>query len=117
MHLVVDRKSSKIARVHTAYAEWNKSWDVNKKISYSSKELSKVLEQLIKTQHRYWLFAGECYYAKGGMNDLVRSYKSLRDANDGAKSIDEEEDWWQIMDSKMGVVVMQSTSQAYGNSA
>lgn len=57
---------------------------------------------------RYWLFAGDSYYAAGGMTDFVKSFDSPEKAKQRAeKELNSEypPDWWQIFDSKIGKMV------------
>jgi hypothetical protein len=63
---------------------------------------------------RYWLFGGDCYYARGGMCDLIGSFDTEAEAKEafdsakanGAIGLDPSDiSWWQIFDSVEGKVV------------
>lgn len=68
---------------------------------------------------RFLLFAGETYYALGGMNDFQGCADTIAEAklyfdNHGNGGF-RDWDWFQIVDSETLAVVLQSESQAYGN--
>lgn len=69
---------------------------------------------------RVLLFAGESYYAKGGMNDFqgifadVDSAKLIVDANATCGSGYYAWDWWQIIDQNTLEVLARSEWQAHG---
>lgn len=65
---------------------------------------------------RYWLFGGEYYYAKGGMNDL----QTMSDDFMALKAEAEVEysegnlDWWHITDIESLRTEARSEHQAHG---
>jgi hypothetical protein len=69
----------------------------------------------------YLIFAGEFYYAKGGMNDFKGVAPTVSWAHNvitqniyPAKTRDEWE-WWQVVDAETWRVVDQSRDQAHNN--
>ena len=64
----------------------------------------------------HWLFGGQCYYAAGGMNDLIGMYPTLDAAKAAAAEAvaSERVEWWQIVDATSGVVVLRSECKPYG---
>ena len=56
---------------------------------------------------RYWLFAGDSYYASGGMADFVGKFDDLESAkNEGRRRVDSKSefrsrdaDWWHVLDT------------------
>ena len=67
---------------------------------------------------RYYLFAANIYYARGGVNDFVESSTSFEKLQQLAKQkFSDEEDyvqWYHICDENMNIVD-KSEEQAYGN--
>lgn len=74
---------------------------------------------------RYMLFAGDSYYAKGGMQDFIGTYDTLAEAllkSEGCWeycSVQEKEfwyewDWYHVYDSHYGVIVSGTRYQAHG---
>ncbi len=58
---------------------------------------------------RYWLFAAGRYYPEGGMYDFRGAYDSVEEARQDAASFsvarELDEPWWQVVDTRLGVVV------------
>lgn len=61
---------------------------------------------------RFWLFAGECYYAKGGLNDFVDWFDSLEEALASFEKTDDE--WYQVMDINCHQCVARSSCLPHG---
>ena len=62
---------------------------------------------------RYWLFAGEDYYATGGVHDLTGSFDSVAEAEASVQAIDSSE-WYHVVDITTGQIVAGTRHQAYG---
>jgi hypothetical protein len=62
---------------------------------------------------RYWLFAGECYYASGGIHDFEGSFDSAAEAEAGAQKF-EYDQWYHVVDITTGQIVSGTKYQAYG---
>jgi hypothetical protein len=65
------------------------------------------------------LFAGEAYYAKGGMNDFQGSYSSVESAMNSVELFqygifNQLYDWYQIIDQETLEVLARSENQAHG---
>lgn len=65
------------------------------------------------------LFAGESYYAKGGMNDFQGSFYDVYSAMNSVEINQEEKsslvwDWWLIIDQITLEVLARSEWQAHG---
>jgi hypothetical protein len=58
--------------------------------------------------NRYWLFAGECFYARGGMHDFCGSYESIELAKQHAFY-----EWWHVWDTVDGKCVAASERQPF----
>lgn len=54
---------------------------------------------------RYMLFAGDTYYAKGGVHDLVNRSDSLPNLKIATETFNEVYDWWHIYDTWEGCIV------------
>lgn len=54
---------------------------------------------------RFMLFAGECYYPKGGIDDLVSSFNTLEEACDAVKENNGHVEWAHIYDRETREVV------------
>jgi hypothetical protein len=69
---------------------------------------------------RYLTFAGSCFYARGGFNDLAGEADSVAEAKIAALALMEEDhgsesvDWWQIVDIQTGAVVEASEATPLG---
>ena len=72
---------------------------------------------------RYWLFAGECYYAAGGWHDRRGMYDTIAEAvAEGVRQQTEKwrhglfqvYEWWHVVDIATGKIVAGSALQAYG---
>lgn len=64
---------------------------------------------------RYYLFAGQYYYAQGGAHDLIASSDSIDDLNKQIPNEDDcADDWWHIYDSETKEIVSRSECQAHG---
>jgi hypothetical protein len=68
---------------------------------------------------RYWLFAGDVYYACGGVHDLLATYPTLEEALAAAQAWETERDigpysWWHVIDQTTGQIVAASSTQGYG---
>ena len=65
---------------------------------------------------QYWLFGGWCYYAAGGMHDLIGRYPSIDSARAAAVEAEKQGqvEWWQIVDAAEGVMLAQSEFLPYG---
>lgn len=67
---------------------------------------------------RYWVFAGDVCYARGGMIDYVASFDSVLDAIDFAVAEYQDEEnfatWYHVFDSVGKCIVVQSHYQAHG---
>ena len=64
---------------------------------------------------RYWLFGGENYYAKGGIHDFIASTDYLELLVSQAKKLNPSEiDWYHIVDSDTGNIILKSNCQAFG---
>ena len=63
-----------------------------------------------------WLFGGWCYYASGGMHDLLGVYPSVDAAKAAAVEAEQQGrvEWWQIVVASSGVIVAQSEFLPYG---
>jgi hypothetical protein len=57
---------------------------------------------------RYWLFAGDCYYASGGMHDFKGSFVSIELATQQAFF-----EWWHVWDVVEGKCVASSERQPF----
>lgn len=57
---------------------------------------------------RYWLFAGDCYYASGGMHDFCGAYESIELAKQHAFY-----EWWHVWDIVDGTCVASSERQPF----
>lgn len=57
--------------------------------------------------NRYFLFAGEVFYAKGGIHDLRGLFDSFDIALEKAQKMqhDDECQWWHIWDAYSGQIV------------
>lgn len=66
-----------------------------------------------ETPKRYWLFAGNDYYATGGMHDFRDSFDSVQEAEASAKKLECEE-WFHVVDITTGQIVLGTKYQAYG---
>jgi hypothetical protein len=69
--------------------------------------------------HRYWLFAGDVYYACGGIHDLLATYPTLDVALTAAAAWEADADtnplsWWHVIDQTTGQILAASAAQAYG---
>ena len=62
---------------------------------------------------RYWLFAGNDYYATGGMHDFEGSFSSVAEAEASVQAIDSNE-WYHVVDITTGQIVAGTKNQAYG---
>ena len=62
---------------------------------------------------RYWLFAGNDYYATGGMHDFRDCFDSVEEAETSAKKLDCDE-WFHVVDITTGQIVAGTKYQAYG---
>lgn len=62
---------------------------------------------------RYWLFAGNDYYATGGMHDLEGSFDSAAEAEASAQNLDPDQ-WYHVVDITTGQIVSGTKYQAYG---
>lgn len=74
---------------------------------------------------RYWLFAGDQFYASGGMQDYQGSFDNIENALEASKGyfyfsdlLQEhaflKNEWFHILDSELGEIVKASSYQAYG---
>ena len=59
---------------------------------------------------RYWLFAGDTYYPRGGFRDLRGEYDTLEAAVEAAQNgesmiVETGYDWWHVFDSETQDVV------------
>lgn len=69
----------------------------------------------------YLVFGGECYYAKGGVNDLKGKFDLFADATQCVRDGTAEGrkwhawDWFQIVNGNTGELVTKSHVQAHGN--
>jgi len=64
---------------------------------------------------KYYLFAANFYYARGGVNDFVKSSASFKELQQLAKQkLSDGEDWYHICDENMNILE-KSEEQAYGN--
>ena len=72
---------------------------------------------------RYWLFAGVCYYASGGVHDRQGMYDTITEAvTEGkrrqksawSKRAHDVYEWWHVVDITTGEIVAGSALQAYG---
>jgi len=72
---------------------------------------------------RYWLFAGNDYYATGGWHDRRGMYDTIAEAVAEGKRQQTAEwcnglfavhEWWHVVDIATGEIVAGSDSQAYG---
>jgi hypothetical protein len=66
-----------------------------------------------KAIKRYWLFAGEDYYARGGIHDLEGSFDSAAEAEAEAQKL-ESDKWYHVVDITTGQIVSGTKYQAYG---
>lgn len=68
-------------------------------------------------QERYWLFAGDNYYSRGGINDFKFSANDIGDCRAEFYRLYKENkaEWYQIFDTVKLKVVEQSKIQGYGN--
>ena len=71
---------------------------------------------------RYMLFAGETYYGRGGVHDLIKSNDDLEFLTDQAKNLEgnyildsRHIQWWHIYDTETEKIVAATSSQAYPN--
>ena len=71
------------------------------------------LPDTIPAPKRYWLFAGEDYYATGGVHDLTGSFDSVAEAEASVQAIDSSE-WYHVVDITTGQIVAGTRHQAYG---
>ena len=62
---------------------------------------------------RYWLFAGNDYYATGGMHDFRDCFDSVAQAEASAEKLECEE-WFHVVDITTGQIVAGTKYQAYG---
>jgi len=72
---------------------------------------------------RYAVFAGERYYASGGLNDLVDSFSSRELAEAFAESLlgeridrrgyNETIEWWHVADLETATIVAKSETDPY----
>lgn len=61
---------------------------------------------------RYLVFAGEYYYPTGGWDDFVGDYDDLEDATAAGKNPGHDGEWhqwWHVIDSETGVMVVEDT--------
>jgi len=60
---------------------------------------------------KYLLFAGQCYYPKGGYNDLVEASDDRMYLQRIALKMKEMYacDWWQVVDIHFGVIACSDT--------
>ena len=70
---------------------------------------------------RFILFGGdECFYAKGGINDLVKSSNSVSELVSVAENEIQEKyhkhrlEWWHIFDTKTKKIIKGTKHQAWG---
>ena len=66
-----------------------------------------------ETPKRYWLIAGNDYYATGGMHDFRDCFDSVEEAETSAKKLDCDE-WFHVVDITTGQIVAGTKYQAYG---
>jgi len=59
--------------------------------------------------NRYWLFAGDCFYARGGMHDFCGEYESIELAMQHAFY-----EWWHVWDTVDSKCVAASERQPHG---
>jgi len=62
----------------------------------------------MNTDKKYWLFGGQQYYPRGGMDDFQGSFYSASDARDEIRESDNPcvyFDWYHIFNSKSGEIV------------
>jgi hypothetical protein len=69
--------------------------------------------------HRYWLFAGDVFYARGGIHDLLATYPTLDVALTAAAVWEANEEivpysWWHVIDQTTGQIVGASAAQGHG---
>lgn len=62
----------------------------------------------MKNETKYYLFAGQCYYARGGANDYVASAWSVEELLDIFQEMHKINDWrWEwyhIVDVEMNII-------------
>ena len=63
---------------------------------------------------RYWMFAGNDYYATGGMHDFGGSFDSVAEAEEGAKTLLVPCEWYHVVDITTRQIVAGTRHQAYG---
>ena len=68
---------------------------------------------------RYWLFAGDVYYACGGIHDLHATYATLAEATAAAQAWEGARaflpyTWWHVIDQVTGAILAASAAQGYG---
>jgi hypothetical protein len=67
---------------------------------------------------RYWLFAGDVYYACGGIHDLHATYATLDEARAAAAAWLTDEralySWWHVIDAQTGTILAASAQQGHG---
>lgn len=73
---------------------------------------------------RFAVFAGECYYAKGGLHDYAASFDTISDAVEFATQTTlthpevgaevAEYEWWHVFDMEERKIVRCSEYQGYG---
>lgn len=53
---------------------------------------------------RFWVFAGESYYAEGGMADYIGQFDNIADAIKAGLTA-EDASWWHVLDTKSMKIV------------
>jgi len=74
----------------------------------------------LSVMKRYLLFAGHCYYARGGCHDFIGSFDTTEQATE--RAIAEEAktsggpsiDWWHVLDRDAMTIMASSEVQAFG---
>lgn len=59
-------------------------------------------------KHRYWLFAGDIYYASGGMHDFQGAFESIELAKQHSFF-----EWWHVWDTHENKCVASSEIQPF----
>lgn len=72
-------------------------------------------EDTMDISRRYWLFSGDFYYPRGGMEDFRGSFDTVLDAV--MTAADERSDWWQVLDTKTSTLYDSYSVCAYSNKA
>jgi hypothetical protein len=64
---------------------------------------------------KYLVFAGETYYALGGMHDFKKGFDDLGEAIAyGSSIMGYRNDWYHVVDYADGTIIASSETQAFG---